>query len=152
MMADSTHLGGIEMRAVLLMIATTAGLAAAAPALAQDAGRYRLERTQSGFVRMDTETGRMTLCEESEGALACKPAADPRDASADEIERMAARIEALEKRVADLEGGARVGGLPTDEEFERTMGFMERFFRRFIGVVKDLEHEYGPAGPQPDRT
>lgn len=140
------------MRAVLLMIATAAGLAMAAPSHAQDAGRYRLERTQSGFVRMDTETGRMTLCEESAGALACAPAADQRDASADEIDRMARRIEALEKRVAELEGGPRVGGMPTEEEFERTMGFMERFFRRFIGVVKGLEQEYGSTEPQPDRT
>ena len=40
--------------------------------------------------------------------------------------------------------------LPTEEEFEKTMSYMERFFRGFIGIVKELDEDNSgknPAGP-----
>lgn len=71
------------------------------------------------------------------------------DASTARIAALEARIAALEARISDLEKAPApaASGLPTDEEFERTLGFMERFMRRFIGVAKELEGE-----KTPDRT
>lgn len=127
-------------------------LAAVAPAHAEQADRYRLERTDKGFVRMDTLTGAMSLCEERSGELACKPAADERSADAGKLPELTRRIEALEGRLAALEGKPPAAALPSEEEFEKTMSLMERFLRRFWGVAKDLERESGPNGQAPDRT
>lgn len=144
------------MRITSLLLAMAGGLAMAAPSLADDAGRYRLERTDDGFVRMDTQTGRMSLCTQQAGGLDCKPATDAQPATAAEIERLERRVEALERQLSQLEAGTGREALPTEEEFERTMGFMERFFRRFMGIVQDFQQEQGDGTAAPrapaDRT
>jgi hypothetical protein len=123
---------------------------------AQDGDRYRLERTESGFVRMDTQTGRMSFCTESAGELICRTAAEgAMSADGDQFEALERRIDALERRIAILEGNPPSNGtsaLPSEEEFEQTMSFMERFLRRFMGIVKDLEGETQQEEPAPDRT
>lgn len=130
----------------------------ATPALAQDATRYTLEKTPGGYVRMDNQNGEMSICAEQSGQLVCKLAADDRKAYHDEIDRLTGRLERLETRVTALEGKppALQDGLPSEETFEQTMNFMERFFRRFMGVVKEIERENetppppssSPAPPQ----
>ena len=115
---------------------------------------------------MDTKTGEMSICEEKWGELVCKMAADERTAVQDEIERLqadlkvfeerVATVKALEDRVAKLENSltAKIERtLPTEEEFNKTMSYMERFFRGFIGIVRDLEGENAnPATPGADKT
>lgn len=128
-------------------------LVLAGSASAEDTERYRLERTASGFVRMDTATGEMSFCEERSGRLSCRPAQDAKAVPADRVEALAGRVEELERRLAALEGRAPAEpGLPSEEEFEQTMNFMERFLRRFWGVAKDLERAPDPEAPAPDRT
>ena len=126
------------------------------PASAQDLERYRLERSQDGYVRLDTQTGALTLCREAEGRLVCAPAAQDRDRetlSAAEAESLRERLRILEGRVSALESGsgAPVAGLPPEEEFERGIGYMERFFRMFMGLVKEFEGD-APEKPAPERT
>ena len=72
--------------AALACAAALAGLAAL-PAAAEEAERYRLERTEDGYVRLDTATGAMTLCREADGRLVCAPAAQE---SASEVESLRA--------------------------------------------------------------
>lgn len=145
------------MRAPLFTLAAATAVAFSAPVSAQDSERYRLERTENGFVRMDVRTGQMSFCEERSGRLVCKPGADERTAEVGGLEELNRKIGELEERLAALESrqppqpGA---GLPSEEEFERTMTLMERFLRRFWGVAKDLERESDPGepAPAPDRT
>lgn len=131
-------------------------LALATAASAEGADRYRLERTEHGFVRMDTRTGEMSVCEERGSDLVCRMAADERTAVQDETERLQAQVNALEARVAALENSlaARLEqSLPTEEDFNRTMGFVESFFRRFLGIIKEFEEEKTPEpAPGADRT
>lgn len=129
------------------------------PASAQDLERYRLERTQNGYVRLDTQTGAMTLCRESDGRLVCAPAAqndgEQETLSASEAESLRERLRLLEGRVSALESGAPVATLPPEEEFERGIGYMERFFRMFMGLVKEFEGDAprnAPDKPVPERT
>jgi cell division protein FtsB len=145
------------MRAVATVVAVIAMSFAGAQVFAQDdPDRYTLEKTENGYVRMDRRTGEMSLCEERSGQLVCKLAADERAAFQADNERLEAAIEALEERVAKLESGLTAKfdqALPTEEEFEKTMGYMERFLRRFMGIAKDLENETDepqtpPADPQ----
>lgn len=124
------------------------------PASAQDVERYRLERTENGYVRLDTQTGAMTLCRETDGRLACAPAAQATD-TASETESLRERLRLLESRVSALESGAPVATLPPEAEFERGIGYMERFFRMFMGLVKEFEGDTprpAPEEPAPERT
>ena len=128
----------------------------AAPALAQDAGRYRLEKTDQGYVRMDTQTGAMSVCNERDGQLVCRVAADERAAFQDEIDRLQGTVKALDGRVTKLENSLSAkleSKLPSEEDFNKTMSYMERFVRGFMGIVKDMDKENGdPTKPSLQKT
>lgn len=124
---------------------------------AADENRYTMEKSPSGYVRMDTQTGEMSICEERSGQLVCKLAADERSAFQGDVDRLQGTLAALEARIEALENSltARLeNSLPTEEEFEKTMSYMERFFRGFIGIVKGLEDEDAApdAAPLPQKT
>jgi flagellar motility protein MotE (MotC chaperone) len=127
-------------------------------ALAAEADRYKLEKSGSGWVRMDTQTGEMSICEERAGQLVCKLAADERAAFQEDVDRLLSSIKGLEDRVTALENSLTAKlerTLPTEEEFEKTMSYMERFFRGFIGIVKELDQEApgeDPAKPKAQKT
>jgi hypothetical protein len=127
-----------------------------APAQAEDAGRYTLDKTAEGYVRMDTQTGALSKCAEQSGQLVCRMAADERAAFQDEIDRLNTAMKALDTRVVTLENSlsARLESkLPSEEEFNKTMGYMERFLRSFMGIVKDMDRDdTGSAKPAPQKT
>jgi hypothetical protein len=110
---------------------------------AQDANRYSLEKTTDGYVRMDKSTGEMSICKQQGDQLICRVAADDRVALEDGITRLEARLTKIEEKLAamDKSGATSKTTLPTDEEFEKTIGYMEKFFRRFMGVVQDLNKQ-----------
>jgi hypothetical protein len=129
----------------------------AASAFSEGLDRYRLEKSADGYVRMDTQTGAMSICEERSGQLVCRMAADERAAFQDEIDRLQGSVEALDGRVAKLENSvtARLEStLPSEEEFNKTMSYMERFLRGFMGIVKDMDKDSGGDGakPNPQKT
>ncbi|CAG1014060.1 MAG: hypothetical protein F9K19_00125 [Rhizobiaceae bacterium] len=128
----------------LILLATLAFTSV--PASAEQDGRYRLEKTPDGYVRMDTQTGEMSLCEMRGGQLVCKLAADERSALQDEIDRLATRLSGVEERLAKIENSPILKPenlLPTEEEFQRSLGLMEQFFRKFLGIVKEMDEELG---------
>lgn len=97
----------------------------------------------------------MSICEERTGQLVCKMAADERAAYQDEIDRLDNSVKALDARVAKLENSlsARLESqLPSEEDFNRTMGYMERFFRTFKDIVKDMDKEDGDGGKLNQKT
>lgn len=128
------------MKTVLAIVMTFALTTVAGAA---DADRFQMEKTADGYVRLDRQTGAMSLCAEQGGQLVCRAAVDEHQAENATIGELAARVEALEKKVAALQQGAApaAGGLPSDEEFEKAMGFMERFFKRFMDIVRGFEKE-----------
>lgn len=134
------------MRMIILTLAALS--ASIASVAAEDLSRFSLEKTADGYVRLDKSTGEMSICKEQAGQLVCRLAVDDRAALADQVSSMDRRLTAIEGRLGNLEksGGRPIEDMPTDEEFEKTMGYMERFFRRFMGVVKELNDEEN--GPQ----
>lgn len=142
------------MRHGTMLAAAAVTALSVSPSPAQDVERYRLERTDDGYVRLDTTTGRTTLCQERGGQLVCKMAVEERAAFESQVEDLEARVDALEGRLAALETGGRSDELPSEEEFEQTLGYMERFFRRFMGIVEEFDREEKAPQPEPpaDRT
>ena len=140
------------MRITGFAVPVLASALGAVPVMAQESGRYSLHETPQGYVRLDTATGELTKCVQEKAGLVCGTRRPQEEASADGAARLERELAALEERVAALE--SRASGLQgestSEEEFEKALGFMERFFRRFMGVVKDLESEFGPSEPEPD--
>jgi flagellar motility protein MotE (MotC chaperone) len=91
----------------------------------------------------------MSICEERSGQLVCKMAADERAAFQDEVDRLQGSVKALDERVAKLENSlsARLESqLPSEEDFNKTMGYMERFLRGFMDIVKDMDKDNSGDG------
>lgn len=134
------------MRMLIFTISVLA--ASASHGFAEDLTRYALEKTADGYVRMDKSTGEMSICKEQGDQLVCRLAADDRLAIDDQMASLEQRLNALEVKLGTMEKSGLTGkqSLPTDEEFEKTIGYMEKFFRRFMGVVKELNDEEN--GPQ----
>ncbi|MGH6762969.1 MAG: hypothetical protein ACRECW_15440 [Phyllobacterium sp.] len=136
---------------VVLGVGAFALLAAPVAGQAQETGRYQMEKTGQGYVRLDTKTGEMSICNEQAGQLVCKLAAGERRAFEDELASLSERVKKLEDVLAA--NGTRTPpsreALPSEEEFEKTMGYMERFFRRFMDIIEEFQKEESvPDTPQ----
>ena len=141
------------MRHLTLKFAALSAFVAAALAAgpaAAESGRYVMEKTGEGYVRMDTATGEMSICTEKSSQLVCKLAADERAAFQDALDDLEDRVAKLEERAG------RTLAVPSEDEFDEGLDRMERFFRRFLGIIE--EHEDRDAAPDadgdgvPDRT
>jgi exonuclease VII small subunit len=128
---------------------TFVALLLAGSAQAEGEGRYRMEKTETGFVRLDTASGDVSLCREQDGQLVCRMAADERAAFEKELDLLTKRVEALEKSGTPALTDAKPS-LPTDEEIDRTMSVMEKMMQRFMGIVKNLEDGKEDAEPGKD--
>ncbi|WP_377298389.1 hypothetical protein [Rhizobium sp. SGZ-381] len=123
---------GLYTSAMLMILAATPVLAEAPPT---DAGRYRLEKTETGFIRLDRQTGAITFCREKDGELICRMAADERAAYDQELDMLARRVTALEARLDRLASGNRQ---PSEAEIEQSLSIMERVMRRFMALVEEF--------------
>lgn len=137
---------GVSLATAVLAFAVSTSLA-----IAQDGGtdRYTVEKSESGFVRLDRQTGAVTLCTETEGTLTCRMGADERAAYDADLARLEQRVTALERQLASA---PRATGepLPSDAEIDRSIGIMERFMRAFFNLVQEFRSE--EAKPLPNRT
>lgn len=141
------------IRKAVLGLAVLSLATPAAVAQEANAERYTLEKSESGFVRLDRQTGAVTLCAEDQGTLTCRMAADERAAYDEDLARLEKRVEALERQLADGTA-ARSGELPSDAEIDRSIGIMERFMRAFFNLVQEFQgaEEQPQQEPIPDRT
>ena len=117
----------------------------AAAAVEPDAGRFQLEKSGDHFVRLDRQTGAMSICQDKDGALVCRMAADERAAYEDELDRLAKRVTALEQ------GGVIQRALPSDAEVDRSISIMERMMKSFMGMVREFQAEEN-TNPLPQKT
>lgn len=111
--------------------------------------RFQLEKTETGFVRLDRETGAVSLCRDDGGNLVCRMAADERAAYEQELDLLDKRVTALEKR---LESAPRERTLPDESEIEQSLSIMERFMRRFMAIIEDFTSERENPPPEPQKT
>jgi hypothetical protein len=121
----------------------------AAGAAEPDAARFDLQRSGDHFVRLDRQTGAMSICEDKQGNLVCRMAADERTAYDDELDRLSDRVTALEKTVASNNGKST---LPTDADVDRSIGIMERMMRSFMGMAKEFRDQDGNDKALPQKT
>ncbi|MEQ1649095.1 MAG: hypothetical protein ABL898_10945 [Hyphomicrobiaceae bacterium] len=169
----------IQLRVGLVACAAVVGLAvfsvsalAAEPPQGKDAsGRYTMQPTDGGFLRLDTSTGILSFCRTKSGAWSCDAVADERLVLEDELKRLRTENDDLKSTVRKLEDIAGLpsdkelekkgtgpnsgpssgsGGfkLPSEEDVDKAMSYVERMLKKFKDKLKDLEAESGKKGTQ----
>ena len=137
----------------LLLAAAGASLtisAAADPAL-ETKGRYTMTPVEGGFMRLDTETGAVSLCTRKADAWSCEPVTD-KSTSNDDKARLEAENKDLKDRIRALEGGSAateppggVSKLPTEKEVDEALDYVERMYKKLRDRIQKLEPP--PASP-----
>ena len=139
-----------------------ASIVASAPVIAQQkaAGRYTMHQTDDGMLRLDTQTGAVSLCSRADDTWACKPMVDKKAAN-DEIARLQKENKELRSEVNRLDKMLGMGGpkanndadpprpgggsgpnsfrLPTEKEVDHALNYFERMLRKFQDRLKKLE-------------
>lgn len=132
---------GIYTATCTMAMALMAGSSMAQTPL-PDKNRFRLERTETGYIRLDLKTGAVSFCREEQGNLTCRLAADERQAFEQDLDLLAKRVTVLEQK---LSAGTPPAPVPSDAEIEKSLSIMEQFMRRFMGIINEFRAEDPPA-------
>jgi hypothetical protein len=145
-----------------LPLAIAAVIVLALPALAETAargsGRYAVEPSDDGFVRLDTESGSASHCRRVDGVWRCEAIADEPTAIERKLDSLSAAVGALTEEVgrlkaeiaelkSDTSSAQRTPGATSEDqkELERTLGFAEQLMRRFFRMVREMRGEDRPS-------
>ncbi len=133
------------MRRLTVALAS-AGLLAASALAADTApapGRYAIGPSADGFVRLDTASGAVSHCVQTNGVWRCEPMAGDDgalrsrlDALAAEVKRLTAAVAALDARVATI--GPVATPIAEEEQPTRT-GFARQAVGRFLDMIRRLK-------------
>jgi hypothetical protein len=125
------------------------------PALADEAtpdtegGRYVFSKQATGFLRLDTRSGAVSLCTEQPVGWACQTAPEDRAVFENEIARLQSENAAL-KKVLLAHGLSLPPGvapdaatsqndstlrLPSDADLDRAIAFVGHFWQRFVDAI-----------------
>lgn len=153
------------MRSTIAWGATLTALVLASTALADtsdNAGRFTMSPVDGGFLRLDKETGAVAMCARSGTAWACTPVEDHTPAAAAaEVSKLERENRDLKDRVKALEDSLETtlplegppGGkaqLPTEQEIDQALDYLERVYKKVRDRVKDLDKPLPP--PPADAT
>ena len=100
-------------------------------------GRYTMTPTEGGFLRLDSQTGAVSLCTRREETVLCRLAADERatlEAEIEQLRRENATLKSASSR--NLPSLPRLD-LPSEAEMDKALGFMEGFMRRMMRVFRE---------------
>jgi len=151
------------MRSTIAWSATLAALALASAAVADttdNAGRFTISPVDGGFLRLDKETGAVAMCARSGTAWACTPVEDRTPTAAAEVSKLERENRDLRDRVKALEDSLETkiplegppGGkaqLPTEQEIDQALDYLERVYKKVRDRVKDLDKPLPPPADAP---
>ena len=143
------------MRFTIIAVAATAGLAVASLTLPfntqarEQSGRFTMTPADKGFVRLDTETGAVSFCSrQATGAFKCVLAPDDRQKLVREIDNLKAENEEMRQELARLRPLSREPGdeprkfrLPSEQEVDKALTYLQRMMRKFKDKLKELEKD-----------
>ena len=97
-----------------------------------------------GWMRLDRTTGAVSYCSAKDDVAVCRLGADERAALESEIARLRAENARLKTAQAPTQAPSQAPSLlPSEGEFERALGFTERFLRRIMRLFKEESHDDG---------
>ena len=151
---------------VLLVGLTAAPFAASAADPADTTGRYSMSPADGGFVRLDRQTGAMTLCakpdpSKPDAGWNCTPMGDAQQTTNSEIERLEAENKSLKadkRHMEEMLGMAdpskpqtpETGTLPppamkipSEQDVDKVFDYFEGMMKKFRERMKKLEDDPG---------
>jgi hypothetical protein len=138
------------------LAAVFAAIVLVLPAFADDAapdtegGRYAFSKVVDGFVRLDTQTGEVSLCSPRSVGWACQAAPEDRAVLENEIARLRRDNAALKKDILSRGLSLPAGvmpeppsatdddvtlRLPNNADLDRAMAFVDRMWRRLVEAI-----------------
>lgn len=131
-------------------------------ALAEDAtpeneeGRYIFSKVATGFVRLDTQTGEVSLCNQRTVGWACQAMPEDRAVLENEIARLRRENAALKKDILSRGLPLPAGALPEPpvarddagpprwrgrSDLDRVMAFVGRVWHRLVEVIAHAQRQ-----------
>ncbi len=115
------------------------------PASAEN-GRYTMTPTKDGILKLDTRTGAVSLCSRSPKGWSCNSVDSNDRNSRSRIRELEEENAQLRAQLKEAQRGAMPGeggkiDIPSEEDVDKAMDFMERLLHRFKGMVEDLKKE-----------
>ena len=147
-----------SIRACLALACFSAAASCAAVANAADPpGRYSMSPTEGGFVRLDTQTGVMSLCRGKAEAWSCTDMPESADASrkrAEDLDKENQKLKDEIKRLEETFGlaeGAPSGDkpkftMPDEKDVDKAFDYLETMIKKFRERMKKLEEKEGGNG------
>lgn len=138
------------------LVAITASAAGATPPSETDrGGRYAMHPVDGGFVRLDTQTGAVSLCTRGTSGFACEavPDASGQQQEIDRLREANRMLEAEVRRLAEEGGGRREPQprrrfeLPSEQDVDKALDYVERMYKRFRDRIRDLDRGSGRGTP-----
>ena len=121
---------------------------------AGSAGRFTMHPADGGVLRLDTQTGALSMCKQVSGAWTCTMMPDDRTTATIEIDRLKGEnveLKASVKRLEELAGvpdpgeKSRAGAqLPTEEDIDKAMSYVQRMLKKFKEKLRELEDTEPP--------
>lgn len=120
-------------------------------------GRYAMSPTEGGFVRLDTQTGAMALCNRKEGAWICADMPENADSGRQRIDALEKEnqklkddIKRLEETFAETPGagpdGPKSFTMPEEKDVDKAFDYVESMIKKFRERMKKLEEKEGAQG------
>ena len=117
-------------------------------------GRYVMNAVEGGFLRMDTDTGVVSLCARKAGTWACETVPDDYKALQKDTDRLTQENATLKRELAEArrETGQppraeRKLELPSEQDIDKAIGQIEKYMKKF----KDLIERHSGSGEAPGR-
>src|SRR5437016_1770044 len=85
-------------------IGATPSLARAPGLASSNTGRFAILSTPDGLVRLDTQSGAVSLCSRDGGEIRCRMSSDERSALEDKIEQLSRENSELKAKLAEASG------------------------------------------------
>ncbi|WOH82470.1 hypothetical protein RX327_04610 [Bradyrhizobium sp. BEA-2-5] len=152
--------------AIAAILIASGGAAIAQTAPDTENGRYALSPAGDGFLRLDTRTGTVSTCTKNSAGWACYMVPDERAALDTEIGRLQADNDKLKGELAARAPSGKIDEalpksdqlkkaepkaaegerkieipLPSDQDVDRVMSFLEKAWRRLIDMANRVQSD-----------
>jgi hypothetical protein len=144
-----------------MLLAFAFASAAAADTADNSVGRFTMSPVDGGFLRLDKQTGSVAMCARTGTTWGCTPVEDHTPAAAEmELSKLEQENKDLKDRIKALEETLETkpplngppGGkvqLPTDQEVDQALDYLERVYKKVRDRMKDLDKPLPPAETAP---
>lgn len=139
----------VSLLAVLAVFAISAPPTALAATATQSSGqigatgRYTMTPVDDGFLRLDTVTGAVSLCQKADAGWRCQSVEDDQLALRQENEKLRAENKALRERALLAPDSGLAPGqkkkleLPSQEDVDKAIDFLDHVLRKFREMLRN---------------